>query len=108
MRCSRGAVRCIVLSLWRIALRSRIAVRGVMEHRGANPVVGSWHWINHRIVIRCSRGAARCIALHYRIAVCGVKEHRGANPVVGWRQKINHRITIRCSGGAVGGGGTQV
>ena len=29
-------------------------------------MVGSWHWINHRIVIRCSRGAVRCIVLRYR------------------------------------------
>ncbi len=26
----------------------------VIEHRGDNPVVGWRHWINHRIIIRCS------------------------------------------------------
>ena len=79
-----------------------------MEHRGDNPVVGSWHGINHRITIRCSRArsvalyraiAAR-IALHYRSAERGVVEHRGDNPVVGSRHWINHRITIRCSAAA--------
>ncbi len=28
--------------------------RRVAEHRGDNPVVGWRHWINHRIIIRCS------------------------------------------------------
>ena len=28
--------------------------RRVTEHRGDNPVVGWRHWINHRIIIRCS------------------------------------------------------
>ena len=57
----RGALYRIALSPRRIALRYGMVVRGVMEYRGDNPVVGSWHWINHRIVIRCSW--ARCVAL---------------------------------------------
>ena len=36
----RGAVHCVALSPRRIALRSRIAMRGVTEHRADNPVVG--------------------------------------------------------------------
>ncbi len=102
IRCSRA--RCVALYravAARIALHYRIAMRHVMEHRGDNPVVGSWHWINHRITIRCSRGAARCIALRYRRAERHVMEHRGDNPVVGSWHWINHRITIRRSRGAV-------